>query len=857
LFFFAGVVVGEVEVSVMEVFGEEELNTLMASPDMTVGQVVRHAILQCTPDEPLATVAARMSEAGYSSIVVMEDGVPVGIWTEHDALSLDFSTAQNYSRPVSELMSSPVKSVTADTSLQEVASRFLADGVRHYLVCGEAGKPIGMVSQTDIILNQGVEHYLRLRHVSSVLKEGTVVLDAEERLHTAARRMRETGRDAVLVHYSSGDEFGILTERDIVRFIAQRLSDKPAGELASRPLVTISSDCSLYRARDILLQSGVRHLGVLNGELVTGLLSFSDILFGIEHVYVQELRQALDERDRALSMSRRNLRLAERIIDSSLEGVMVTDAEGIIESVNPAFSRLTGYSSDEVIGKTPSILSSGRHDKVFYQTMWQRIREDGCWQGEVWNRRKNGEIFPERLTIAAIHDEESEITHYASLFSDISSLKENEEHIRHLAYYDPLTNLPNRRLFIDRLSVALAHAHRNQGKLAVMFIDLDRFKRINDSLGHSVGDSLLQETASRLLDAVREDDTVARMGGDEFIILLSEVAEMEHVIACARRITEAMGQPIAAGEQELLVSCSIGISIYPDDGSDGEALVKNADTAMYRAKDAGRNNYQLYSPAMNARSLEHLAMELSLHKALERDELEVHYQPLFRAGDGQLVGAEALLRWNHPVLGRVSPADFIPLAEETGLIVPIGEFVLRQVCKQLHQWKNRGLGDINVAVNISVCQFHHKDFLHHVYELLEEAAVDTSMLTFELTESMLMKDAVEGIRIMEALRKMGIGLSVDDFGTGYSSLSYLRRFPINKLKIDRSFIRDIGVNKQGAAIVSAVINLGHSLDLEVVAEGVEEEEQLSFLQQHDCDVIQGFYYSPAVDADTFAESFLQ
>jgi predicted signal transduction protein with EAL and GGDEF domain len=372
-----------------------------------------------------------------------------------------------------------------------------------------------------------------------------------------------------------------------------------------------------------------------------------------------------------------------------------------------------------------------------------------------------------------------------------------------------------------------------------------------------VGDSLLQETASRLLDAVREDDTVARMGGDEFIILLSEVAEMEHVIACARRITEAMGQPIAAGEQELLVSCSIGISIYPDDGSDGEALVKNADTAMYRAKDAGRNNYQLYSPAMNARSLEHLAMELSLHKALERDELEVHYQPLFRAGDGQLVGAEALLRWNHPVLGRVSPADFIPLAEETGLIVPIGEFVLRQVCKQLHQWKNRGLGDINVAVNISVCQFHHKDFLHHVYELLEEAAVDTSMLTFELTESMLMKDAVEGIRIMEALRKMGIGLSVDDFGTGYSSLSYLRRFPINKLKIDRSFIRDIGVNKQGAAIVSAVINLGHSLDLEVVAEGVEEEEQLSFLQQHDCDVIQGFYYSPAVDADTFAESFLQ
>jgi diguanylate cyclase (GGDEF)-like protein/PAS domain S-box-containing protein len=841
----------------MQVFAEEELNTLMASTELTVGQVVRHAILHCSADEPLFTVATRMNEARCSSMVVMEADVPVGIWTEHDALSIDFTDPQFHARPVGDLMSSPVKSVAAHSSLQEVASRFLADGVRHYLVLDAVGQPLGVVSQTDVILNQGVEHYLRLRQVSTVVKEGALMLDAADSLREASRRMRETRRDAVLVQYAGGDEFGILTERDMVRFIAQRLSDRPIGELANRPLVTISSDCSLYRARDLLVQSGVRHLGVVHGERVTGLLSFSDILFGMEHLYVQELRQALDERDRALSTSRRNLRLAERIIDSSLEGIMVTDAAGIIESVNPAFTQLTGYSATEVVGRNPSILGSGRHDKTFYQTMWQQIREAGCWKGEVWNRRKNGEIFPELLTITTIYDDVGAVSHYASLFSDISKLKENEENIRSLAYYDPLTGLPNRRLFKDRLSVALAHAHRGGGRLAVLFIDLDRFKRINDSLGHGVGDSLLQEVSSRLLAAVREDDTVARMGGDEFIILLSEVKEMESVIACARRITAAMGEPIVAGDQELLVSCSVGISIYPDDGSDCETLVKNADAAMYRAKDAGRNNFQLYSPEMNTRSLEHLAMELSLHKALEHGELEVYYQPLFSAGEERLLGAEALLRWNHPLLGRVSPADFIPLAEETGQIVPIGEYVLRQVCRQINHWKGLGFGEINIAVNVSARQFQHKEFLHTVATLLEEERIDVTLLTFELTESMLMEDALESIRTMTALRQMGITLSVDDFGTGYSSLSYLRRFPINKLKIDRSFIRDCGENGEDASIVSAVITLGHSLGMEVVAEGVESEAQLIFLRQSGCDVIQGFYYSPAVESGTFEENFLE
>jgi diguanylate cyclase (GGDEF)-like protein/PAS domain S-box-containing protein len=579
----------------MTLFVEEKCNSLLVSTELTVEQVVRHAILHCAPDEPLATVAARMSEAGFSSIVVMEAGVPVGIWTEHDALSLDFSDPRLHALQVGEVMSSPVKSVAASASLQEVASGFLADGVRHYLVLNAAGKPLGMVSQTDVILHQGVEHFLWLRRVSSVMKGDVLILDAAQSLCEASRRMREAGRDALLVRYDDGDGFGILTGRDMVRCIAQCLSDRPIGELASRPLVAVDADCSIYRARDLLVQSGMRHLGVLQDGYVTGLLNFGDILFGMEQLYVQELRQALQERDRALSMSRRNLCLAERIIGSSLEGIMVTDAAGLIASVNPAFSRLTGYSEAEVVGKNPSILSSGRHDKAFYQAMWQQLSEQGNWQGEVWNRRKNGEVFPELLTITAIHDDAGAISHYASIFSDISRLKESEEHIRNLAYYDPLTNLPNRRLFNDRLNVALAHAHRSGVQLAVLFVDLDRFKQINDTLGHGVGDLLLHEVSARLTSAVREDDTVARMGGDEFIVLLSEVTAVESVLACARRITTAMERPIAAGGEELLVSCSIGISIYPDDGTDGETLVKHADSAMYRVKEEGRNNFQLYS----------------------------------------------------------------------------------------------------------------------------------------------------------------------------------------------------------------------------------------------------------------------
>lgn len=840
----------------MELLAEDEIDASLASADVTVAQIIQDTILVCAPDTPVYQAAERMSAARCSSIVIRDDASVLGIWTERDALAIDFSSADALARPIREVMSHPVKTVSRDTSLQAVATRFLSDGVRHYLVVDDNGTPVGVISQTDVVLNQGIEHYLRLRNVDSVLKDNTLLVTENDNVASVASRMRQQHRDAVMVHYADGG-YGILTERDIVRLIAQRMTANPVGELASRPLLTVDSSCSLYRARSMLVQNRVRHIGVCSAQgEVLGVISFTDILFGMEHVYVQELRQALADRDQALKRSQRNLHLAERVIESSLEGILITDPNGVIESVNPAFSRLTGYTREEAIGETPALLSSGRHDKTFYADMWHKIREEGHWQGEVWNRRKSGEVYPELLTITAIRDESQTLTHYAALFSDITKLKENEERIRSLAYYDPLTNLPNRRLFQDRLSVAISHAHRNQARLAVLFVDLDRFKRINDSLGHAVGDRLLQQVTARLQAAVREDDTVARMGGDEFVILLTEVESVDHVVHIARRIIEEATKPVLIDERELVVTCSLGISFYPDDGEDIGDLIQNADTAMYRAKDMGRNSYQLYSPEMNIHSLEHLALEVALRKALEQGELSVQFQPLFDARSEKILSAEALIRWQSPSLGWIPPSDFIPLAEECGLIAPIGKFVLQKVCEQLRRWHDEGREDISVAVNVSAIQFHAKHFIEETREVIAACGVRPEQLCFELTESMLVEDAVENIRTMTALREMGIRLAVDDFGTGYSSLNYLRRFPIDKLKIDRAFIRDVDSNEQDAALVAAVINLGHSLGLKVVAEGVERREQLEMLRGHHCDLIQGFYFSTALVPEQLSARFL-
>ncbi len=545
------------------------------------------------------------------------------------------------------------------------------------------------------------------------------------------------------------------------------------------------------------------------------------------------------------------LKLADIVFKNTLEGIAITNAEGTLISVNPAFTKITGYSASEAIGKNPRILKSYHHDDVFYKNMWNTLLEKGQWQGEIWNRRKDGEAYLEWLTIITIKDGDGKPCNYVSVFRDITDIRQKEEHILHMAYHDPLTNLPNRLLFHDRLQQAISSALRHPKIIAIMFIDLDRFKIINDTLGHNVGDMLLQSVALRLKGAVRQNDTVSRLGGDEFVILLSEIEKAQDAALVAQKILHELSLSFTVYGHELNITASIGISVYPDDGNDVQTLMKNADTAMYHAKEHGKNAYQFYKENMNTVLFEHMLLENSLRRAIERNEFQVYYQPKIDMSSGKVSGMEALLRWQHSEIGLINPSQFIPIAEETGLIIPVGEWILRAACKQCMVWKEAGFPSLSVAVNLSSRQLKHQELLRIIKEVLDETGFDPEYLELELTESVIMHQAEKTIETLHKLKAMGIRISIDDFGTGYSSLSYLKRFPIDKLKIDQSFVHDVTTNEDDSSIVTAIIAIAQSLKLKIVAEGVETIDQLAFLKSMQCDEVQGYYFSRPLHTDAF------
>jgi diguanylate cyclase (GGDEF)-like protein len=475
--------------------------------------------------------------------------------------------------------------------------------------------------------------------------------------------------------------------------------------------------------------------------------------------------------------------------------------------------------------------------------MWRTIREAGRWQGEIWSRRKNGDIYPEWLNISEVRNGSGRVTHYVAVFSDISAMKESEAMLDHIAHHDPLTNLPNRLLLHARMEQALAKARRSNSLMAVMFLDLDYFKQINDTMGHPIGDQLLQEVAVRLRNCVREVDTVSRLGGDEFTILLEELHEARAVGAVAQKIITELGERYLIGEHEVFVTCSIGISLFPGDGDDITTLFKNADTALYRAKEQGRNNYQYYTLELTIRAMERMAMESNLRHALERNELVLYYQPQVDLFSGRIIGMEALVRWQHPEMGLIAPASFIPLAEELGLIIPIGEWVLLTACRRLKAWQDAGIDIVRMAVNISSRQFNQPDLVEVVTAILEETGIAPHCLELELTERILMEDAERAIDVLNRLKALGVQFSIDDFGAGYSSLSYLKQFPIDRIKIDQSFVNNVTSVPEDAAVTQAVISLSHSMNIKAVAEGVETIEQHEFLRSLLCDELQGFYFS--------------
>ena len=550
------------------------------------------------------------------------------------------------------------------------------------------------------------------------------------------------------------------------------------------------------------------------------------------------------------------LRQAATVFDSTREGLMVTDTSLCIVRVNPAFTEITGYTEADVLGKTPELLHSGRHDSEFYELIWASIASCGHWQGEIWNRRKNGEIYPELASIAVVKDDSGTVCNYVSVFADISTLKQTQADLDFLAHHDPLTRLPNRLSLLSNLQRSMQRAARDSSRLALLMIDMDRFKDVNDSYGHLAGDELLRQVAARLSALRDEMDMVCRLGGDEFSLLLEDVPDAEDAARAASRIIDCLSEPFhLAGSIEVRISASVGISIFPQHGASPELMLQQADSALYKAKAEGRGRFVYFSEDLTQAARDRMDLELGLRHAIHHGELRVYYQPQVDIVSGRIAGAEALVRWQSPVEGLIMPARFIHIAEASGLIGEIDDWVLRETCLQGQRWIAAGLPPLTLAVNLSAYQFLQGDISQTVAGILQDTGFPAEYLELELTESALMQRETEAIMILNRLKSLGVQLAIDDFGTGYSSLAYLKLFPLDVLKIDKRFIDDVPLHRDDMEIVAAIVAMAHSLRLKVLAEGVENKNQLAYLKTQGCDSYQGYLFSCPVPAEQFEQMF--
>ena len=658
----------------------------------------------------------------------------------------------------------------------------------------------------------------QIREMLAEVRGTSFTVECSDRLTTGLKRLAAGGNDVVLLDLSLPDSHGL----DTLAKIRARAPQVPIIALTSLDEEAVAVKAVREGAEDCLVK----------GRLDSNLL-------------VRAIRYAI-ERKRADEALRAAKEYAENLINSSLDMIISVDVNRNIVEFNRAAEQVFGYSKAEVLGKSIDLLYADPSEGG----QLHKNTHDGGFTGEVTNKRKNGEIFYSYVSASVMHDATGRVVGVMGISRDITERKRAEEIIVHQAYHDVLTNLANRRLFVDRLTETLVRVPWHKRLVAVLFLDLDHFKSINDALGHSLGDLLLKAVAERLTACVREGDTVARLGGDEFAISLADVARASDIPRVAQKIIDALSEPYLLEGRQLFITTSIGISISPDDAQDPETILKHADIAMYRAKKHGRNNYQHYSPDMDAHAFERLAVETSLRHALEREEFFLAYQPQLDIATGRIIGCEALVRWQHPDLGIMPPGKFIPLAEESGLIVPLGEWVLRSACAQNKAWQAAGLPPIHVAVNVSPRQLRHENLVQTVDRALRETGLSPNYLELELTEN-IMQDPEGATRLLAQLKSIGVHIAIDDFGTGYSSLNLLKRYPIHKLKIDQSFVRDITNNPHDRAIVTAIITLAHSLNLKAIAEGVETQEQMAYLRSLKCDEAQGYLLGrpmPAQDA---------
>ncbi|MCO7567048.1 EAL domain-containing protein [Pseudomonas sp. S 311-6] len=710
--------------------------------------------------------------------------------------------------------------------------------------------------------------------IIGVGKDVTVQIEASESLRDSEQRYRMLAESISDVIFSTNSQLQL----DYVSPSAQAVLGYPAEWFFQHGWQSVIANPAQLTGLYSLMERVSKALGdseqlaQLRSQLPTQMFLF-DCLRADGRKIPIELRLVLvwDEHEcfegllgvgRDISQQRRaekDLRMAATVFEHSTSAILITDPAGYIVQANEAFSRVSGYAVSEVLDQLPGMLTVDEQQDAHLRYVLKQLHQRGSWEGEVWLKRRNGEPYPAWVGITAVLDEEGDLASYVCFFTDISERKASEQRIHRLAYYDALTHLPNRTLFQDRLHTALQQAERHKAWVVLMFLDLDRFKPINDSLGHAAGDRMLKDMAQRLLACVDDDDTVARMGGDEFTLLLQPRASREmalnRAIHVAENILGSLVRPFVLEGREFFVTASIGIALSPQDGSELSQLMKNADTAMYHAKERGKNNFQFYQADMNASALERLELESDLRHALEQNEFMLYYQPQF-SGDGKrLTGAEALLRWRHPRRGLVPPGDFIPVIEELGLVVDVGDWVLREASRQLKAWHKARVRVPKVSVNISARQFSDGQLGTRIATILEETGLPPACLELELTESILMREVNEAMQILDSLKKLGLSIAVDDFGTGYSSLNYLKQFPIDVLKIDRTFVDGLPEGEQDAQIARAIIAMAHSLNLAVIAEGVETHEQLEFLREHDCDEVQGYLFGRPMPAHQFEAQF--
>lgn len=660
----------------------------------------------------------------------------------------------------------------------------------------------------------------------------------------SAKRTAQKDSATLKAIFNGIDDLLIFTDTehtilDANTMAAQKLSNE--DELKGKNIYTFVDNVSAIGQLDNECQfSGTK--GTFWGEAnVTAVMDEADHKIGEIHL-IRDITQKLKIRQQQ--------RLASTVFSTTNEGILVSDSLNKIQAINSAFTQITGYQESDVLGETPAILSSGRHKPSFFQALYANLKESGHWEGEVWNRRKDGSIYPCWLNISVVFDEEKQIEMYVALFNDISSRKESEQEMWLQINFDNLTGLANRYYYNNKLDQEMIRASTEKTRLAICFIDLDRFKNVNDTLGHNSGDVLLLEAANRLKACMHSTDLVARLGGDEFALLLSGRNNLVDIERVAKKSLQALSSAFKIGEHEVFVSGSMGITIYPDDGVERKILLRNADSAMYKAKEQGRNCFEFFTRGMHEQATARSRVENALHKALCNNEFTVYYQPII-SNDRKTIGCEALLRWQNPELGNVSPAEFIPICEDLGLIVPIGEWVLREACREAAKWCSQFNGQFFVTVNFSSVQFVRQDIAKLVSDVLEECQLSADCLTLEITETLLAENSANILQQLQAIRNLGVGLAIDDFGTGYSSLSYLKRFPLSKLKIDREFIKDLPDDNEDCAMVSAIISMASNLHLEVVAEGVETEEQRVYLSALNCDYIQGFLYSKPLPMNEF------